>query len=97
MVAEAAAGDQADLGVDLLDPRVGEPVCDRGLDAGALVADRAGELSERLQATSPGPLQPRVEGADRLAGFDAVDLSELLFEQVGAVQALVESARCERA
>jgi hypothetical protein len=48
VVAKAAAGDQPDLGVDLLDAGVGEPVANRGLDPGALVADRARELDERL-------------------------------------------------
>src|ERR1035437_4169071 len=46
-------------------------------------------LLERLQATSPGPLQPRLEQHERVSGGDAVDLPELLGEQVGAVQALV--------
>jgi hypothetical protein len=59
VVAEAAAGDQPDLGVDLLDAGVGQAVAEGGLDAGALVADRAGEADERRQATSAGPLQPR--------------------------------------
>jgi len=48
VVAEAAAGDQPDLGVDLLGPGVAELVVDRGLDARTLVADRSGELDERL-------------------------------------------------
>jgi hypothetical protein len=90
VVAEAASRDQPDLGVDLLDAGVAECVADRSLDAGALVANRAGELSERLEATSPGPLQPRVEDGDRLVAINAVDLSELFFEQGGAVQALVD-------
>jgi hypothetical protein len=52
---EGAAGDQADLGVDRLDACVGEAVLDRGEDAGALVCDRAGELSERLEPAAPRP------------------------------------------
>jgi hypothetical protein len=44
---EAAAGDQPDLGVDLLHAGVAEPVADRRFDPGALVADRARELDER--------------------------------------------------
>jgi hypothetical protein len=46
VVSECAAGDQPDLGVDLLDAGVGEVVLDRGDDAGALFGDRAGELDE---------------------------------------------------
>jgi len=42
--AEAAACDQPDLGVDLLDAGVGESVTDRGLDPWALLGDRLGEL-----------------------------------------------------
>jgi len=59
--AEGAAGDQPDLGVDRLDAGVGAAVLDGGEDPDALVGDRAGELDERRQATSPGPLQPRLE------------------------------------
>jgi hypothetical protein len=90
VVAEAAASDQADVGVDLLDSGVAEFVANRRLDCGALVAHRSGELDERRQARSPGPLHPGVEDRDRFVGVDAVDLPELLLEQVGAVQALVD-------
>jgi hypothetical protein len=38
MKPERSAGDQADLGVDLLDPGVGESVIDRGEDPVALLA-----------------------------------------------------------
>jgi hypothetical protein len=44
---ERASGHEPDLGVDLLDPGVGEPVTDRGEDAIALLGDRASELDER--------------------------------------------------
>jgi Type II intron maturase len=65
-------------------------VSDRCLDAGALLGDRAGELDEWLQATSPGLPQPRVEQHERVLERDAVDLAQLLGEQVSAVQPLVE-------
>ena len=58
--AVGAAGDQADLAVDLLDPGVRESVLDRGLDPGALFGDRLGELDERGQ----GPCEPGIEDAD---------------------------------
>jgi putative transposase len=44
---ERPSGDQPDLGVDLLDPSVGQPVLDRGEDPVALLGDGARELHER--------------------------------------------------
>jgi hypothetical protein len=87
---KCAAGDQPQLGVHLLDPSVAQPVLDRRLDPGSLFGDGARELDERLQATLAGPGQPRVEQCDRLPERDAVDLAQLLGEQVGAVELLVE-------
>jgi hypothetical protein len=87
--AEAAAGDQADRRVRCLDARVGQSVLDRGLDPGALLGDRLGQPDERWQATSPRPRDPPVEQRDRRSGREAVDLPELLLEQVGAVQPAV--------
>ena len=84
---ERASGDQADLGVDLLDAGVGEAVLDRGEDPVALVGDRAGELDERRQLASSRPLQPGVEQPTRRGGGELVDLAQLLLEQVRAVQA----------
>jgi hypothetical protein len=55
-----------------------------------VVADRAGELDKRREAAAPRPLQPGVEDGERLVGIEAVDLAQLFFEQVGAVQALVD-------
>ena len=48
-----------------------------------------GELSEWLQAGSSSPLEPRFEQRESVVCVDAVDLPQLLGEQVGAVQALV--------
>ena len=63
----------------------------RGLDLRALLGDPPGELDERLQAASPGPLQPAVEQLERvLDRVGVVDLAQLLFEQVGAVDRGVE-------
>ena len=55
----------------------------------AQFGDPAGELSEWLQAGSSGPLEPRFEEREAIVCVDAVDLPELLGEEVGAVQALV--------
>ena len=90
MVAEPAAHDQADLGVDLLDPGIGQPVHERRLDPLALFGYPAGELAERFEARSAGPLQPRLEQHERVLWLGAVDLSELLGDQVRAIQALVD-------
>ena len=90
MVAEPASGDQPDLGIDLLDRGVRQLVCDRRLDSVALFGDAAGELDEWLEPAAAGPLQPRLEQRECVLGVDAVDVSELLGEEVGAVQPLVE-------
>jgi hypothetical protein len=59
------------------------------MDAGALLGDRPDELDEWCEAAAPGPLQPVLEEHERGCGPDAVDLSELLFEEVRAVERLV--------
>jgi hypothetical protein len=60
------------------------------LDPGTLVGDGARELDERRQARSPRPDEPGVEQRDRVGEPDAVDLAQLLGEQVGALEPLVE-------
>ena len=90
MEPEAAADDQADAGVHLLDASVREFVGDRGLDPEAVSADRAGELDERREPAAAGPREPGVEELERGGGGEAVDLAQLLLEQVGAVQPLVD-------
>jgi hypothetical protein len=64
-------------------------VLDRGDDPGALVGDGLGELAERFESTSPGPLDPAVEQRDRRGRWEAVDLTELFFQEVRAIEALV--------
>ena len=90
MVAEPASGDESDLGVDLFDGGVGELVGDRRLDHSALLGDPAGDLDERLEPAASCPFQPCLEQREGMVGGDAVDLAQLLAEQVGAVQPLVE-------
>ena len=60
------------------------------LDPRTLLGDGACELDERRQARSPGPGEPGVEQRDRVGEPYAVDLAQLLGEQVGAVEPLVE-------
>jgi hypothetical protein len=55
-----------------------------------LLGDPSGDLDERLEAAAPRPFQPGVEEHERVVGLDPVDLAQLLAEQVGAVQPLVE-------
>jgi hypothetical protein len=74
----------------LLDPSVAQFVFNRRFYPRSLFGDRAGEFDERLKARSSGPRQPGVEQRDRLLEWDPVDLAELLGEQVGTVEALVE-------
>ena len=92
---EGAADDQPQLGVQLLDACVQQSVAKGRLDPRALLGDRASELDERLQAASSGPLQPGVEQRDRVVESDAVDLAELLREQVGAVQPQGSAVFCK--
>jgi hypothetical protein len=62
-----------------------------GFDPRALLGDPPGELDERLQPASPCPRQPRVEQLERvLEARSVVDLAQLFFEQVGAVDRGVE-------
>ena len=64
-------------------------MANRGFDPRALLGDRLGELDKRGQARSSGPGQPRVQQPGRLLVGDAVDLAQLLGDQVRAVQRLV--------
>jgi len=74
---ERSAGDQPDLGVDLLDPGVAQAVLDRGEDPGALFGDRAGELDEARQSAPSGPRQPAVQQPPGLRRGELVDLAQL--------------------
>ena len=55
-----AAGDEPHLVVERLDPGVVDAKADRGEDAVAVGADRAGELDERLQTAAAGLDAPAV-------------------------------------
>src|SRR6266545_6146551 len=55
-----AAGDESHLVVERLDPGVVDAKADRGEDAVAVGADRAGELDERLQTAAAGLDAPAV-------------------------------------
>ena len=59
---------------------------DRGLDPRSLLGDRARELHERRQPTPSGPRQPAVQESLCGRGRESVDLAELFFEQVRAVE-----------
>ena len=68
----------------MLHARVGQVHLQRSFDLLALLGDAAGELDERLQPASSGPLQPAVEQRERvLERVGVVDGAELLFEPVG--------------
>ena len=56
-------------------------MAERGLDAGTMVGDGAGQLDEGRQAAAPGPDQPVIQQAQSPPGLaEAEDLPELLFE-----------------
>jgi hypothetical protein len=61
-------------------------VSDRGEDPVALVGDRARELDERRQPATARPRQPPVQQPLSDRGGEPVDLSQLLLEQVRAIQ-----------
>ncbi len=65
-------------------------MADRGLDALALLSDRPREARERREPTAPGPLKSAIEQDDGVLVGDAVDLAQLLGEQIGAEEALVD-------
>src|SRR5262252_2044118 len=90
MEAEGATSDQAELGVQALDASVGEVVAERGLDQGQVGADAAGELDEGLDATATSPAQPVLKQLHCLVHGQLEGQAELLFEQIGAVQGLVQ-------
>lgn len=49
MEAIGAVGERADFGVQSFEAAVGDAEFDRGEDRGLVLADRAGELDERLE------------------------------------------------
>src|SRR6266508_4790373 len=63
-----AAGDEPDLVVERLDPGVVGPKAERGEDALAVGADRAGEGDGRPEAAAAGLDAPAVEQLGRHAG-----------------------------
>ena len=65
-------------------------MADGCFDPGSLLGDRAREFDDRLQAAASGPGEPGVEQRDRFIERDPVDLAQLLGEQVGTVEPLVE-------
>jgi hypothetical protein len=69
MKAEAAVADEADAAVESLEAAVGQAEADGGEDAGAVAADRSGELGERLEARSGCPGQPGIEVRRRERGI----------------------------
>ncbi len=63
---------------------------DGGEDPGALGADRLCELDERLQAAPARPSQPGVEHRLGVLGRHAVEGTQLLLQEVGAVERPVD-------
>jgi len=61
-------------------------VLDRCEDPVTLLGDRSGEFDERRQPAATRPHQPPVQQPLSGRRRELVDLSELLFEQVGAVE-----------
>jgi hypothetical protein len=65
-------------------------VLQRRVDRDAVLDDALGEIDEGRDAAAPGPAQPAVQ--QRLTGLalEDEDLPELLFEQVGPEQLVVD-------
>ena len=55
-----------------------------------VVSDSSGECHEGTDATTPRPLEPALEGTDGFVIANMEDHSQLLLEQVGAIQRSVE-------
>ena len=90
MEAEAAVADEADTAVESFEAAVVEAEADGGEDAGAVAADRWGELDERFEFRPRCPGKPRVEVRLRQSRIvKLVEQSELFLEQEGAEHRLV--------
>ena len=70
MEPERHAGQHAQLGVDRLHPRVGQPVQQAGDDPVPVRGDGAGKPDEGGDAAAAGPRQPRVQQRDPVAALD---------------------------
>jgi hypothetical protein len=88
---EGTAGEQSDAGVDRLDEGVGEPVLEGDEDRVDVVGDGVSEADEGVDAGAPRPLHPLFKEQDGVVEGQLKDESEVLFEQVGAEQRLVDA------
>jgi len=57
-----------------------------------VLSDEAGELDERANATSLCPGDPLVEEGHGVWAPEGEDLAELLFQEIGPIEALVGSS-----
>ena len=88
--AEAAVADQSNAAVEAFEAAVGQPEADRGEDARAVAAQRAGGLDERGEPGARGPANPGVQVRRRERRiFKRVEQPQLVVEQEGAVEPAV--------
>jgi hypothetical protein len=76
--------------VFVLDQAVGQPVFEGGVDGLSMSGDPAPELHEGWDAAASGPAQPPLEQRLAFVALEREDLPELLFEQVGPEQLVVD-------
>src|SRR5664280_927811 len=88
--AEGHPGQETHLGVRALDQPVGQPVLEAGVDRDTVLGDPLGQVDESGDPAAPGPGQPMVEQALAVLALEREDLTQLLLEQVGPVEAVVD-------
>jgi len=88
---EGTAGEQSDAGVDRLDEGVGKPVLKGDEDGVDVVGDGVTEADEGVNAGTPCPLHPLFKEQDGVVEGQLKDESEVLLEQVGTEQWLVDA------
>src|SRR2546427_10350736 len=89
--AEGTSGEQPDAGVDGLDQGVREAVLQGDQDGVDVVADGVAEALEGVDAGVPGPVQPELKEVNRLLEGKLEDEAEVLLQQVGTEQRLVDA------
>jgi hypothetical protein len=91
MEPEGPPGEQPDAGIDGLDQGVGEAVFEGDQNGVDVVADGVAKALEGVDAGVPGPVQPELKKVDRLLEGELKDQAEVLLEQVGTEQRLVDA------
>ena len=88
---EGSTGKEPDASIDRLDERVREAVLEGDEDGVNVVGDGVAEAHEGVDTGTPGPLHPLLQEFDRLHEGELEYEAEVLLEQMGAEQRLVDA------